>query len=110
MQIPQIASNVDLCSLISDLAKQMGQPIAAQLQEDKRTSTTPPTIKTEQMSSELILSGVKFVLQSDLKKPQFFRGDDKDQLSIHEWNPASSQYLSTLIGLVRLLQLTQNPL
>lgn len=87
LQSPQTASNVELSTLISELASQIGQSIAAQLQGDKRESesVSPGISKSEQRPTELNLSGVKLVMQSDVKEPPVFRGDNSDKCSVREW-------------------------
>ncbi|KAK0154900.1 hypothetical protein N1851_002792 [Merluccius polli] len=87
LQSPQTASHVELSILISELASQIGQSIAAQLQGDKRDSgfMSPGVYKPEQTPTELNLSGVKLVMQSDVKEPPVFRGDNSDKCSVREW-------------------------
>lgn len=48
--------------------------------------------KAEQGPPELNLSGVKLVLQSDVKEPPVFRGDGSDKFSIHEWVEMMEMY------------------
>lgn len=95
LQPSQTASNVELSTLISELANQIGQSIAAQVQGDKRDSESVSTEvhKSEQRPSELNLSGVKLVMQSDVKEPQIFRGDNSDKCSVHEWVEMMELYL-----------------
>lgn len=92
IQTPQTAANAELSTLISDLANQIGQSIVAQLQGDKGTSMPTETSKAEQGPPELNLSGVKLVLQSDVKEPPVFRGDGSDKFSIHEWVEMMEMY------------------
>ena len=87
LQPQQTTPHTDLSSLISELADQIGQSIAAQLRSDK--STTEPVLtensRPEQSHSGLNLSGVRLVMQSDVKEPPVFRGDSSDKCSVREW-------------------------
>lgn len=78
---PQVTGNIEFSTLISDLANQIGQSIAAQLQSNVSThSQSSDTFQTATNTpSELNLSGVKLVMQSDIKEPSVFRGDGSDK-------------------------------
>lgn len=84
-----------LSTLITELANQIGQSIAAQLQDDKSDiESLPAEVHTSaQRPSELNLSGVKLVMQSDVKEPPIFRGDSSDKCSVHEWVEMVELYL-----------------
>lgn len=41
--------------------------------------------RTEQKPTELNLSGVRLVMQSDIKEPPVLRGDNSDKCTIREW-------------------------
>lgn len=95
LQSPQTTPRADLSTLISELADQIGQSIAAQLRSDKNTSepmlTESP--RPEQGHSGLNLSGVRLVMQSDVKEPPVFRGDSSDKCSVREWVDLMDMYL-----------------
>lgn len=92
---PQTASHVELSALISELANQIGQSIANQLQSDRGVtgSMSTESPKLEQRASELNLSGVKLIMQSDVKEPPIFRGDSSDKYSVREWVEVVGVYL-----------------
>lgn len=94
-QTPQATPNADLSTLISELADQIGQSIAAQLRRDKGTNEPGLTdsARVEQAHSMLNLSGVKLVMQSDVKEPPSFRGDSTDKYSVREWVDLMNMYL-----------------
>lgn len=94
-QTPQATPNADLSTLISELADQIGQSIAAQLRRDKGTneSVLTDSARVEQAHSMLNLSGVKLVMQSDVKEPPSFRGDSTDKYSVCEWVDLMNMYL-----------------
>lgn len=95
LQSPQTTPRDDLSTLISGLADQIGQSIAAQLRSDK--NTTGPMLtescRPEPGHSALNLSGVRLVMQSDVKEPPVFRGDSSDKCSVREWVDLMDMYL-----------------
>lgn len=94
LQSPQTTPHADLSTLISELADQIGQSIAAQLRGDK--NTTEPVLtespRSEQGHSGLNLSGVRLVMQSDVKEPPVFTGDSSDKCSVREWVDLMNMY------------------
>ncbi len=94
-QVSQTAFNADLSTLISKLANEIGQSVTAQLHGDKKVSESMSTegLKPEHRLSELNLSGVKLVMQSDVKEPSVFRGDRSDKCSVCEWVEMVEIYL-----------------
>lgn len=92
---PQAGPQVDLSTLISELANQIGQSIADKLKDDKNVSESVLTgpCHSEQKPSELNLSGVKFIMQSDVREPPVFRGDGSDKCSVREWVDMVERYL-----------------
>lgn len=93
LQSPQTTSS-DLSNLISGLADQIGHSIAAQLRGNVETSKSVPTENSTPTHghSELNLSGVKLVMQSDVKEPPVFRGDSSDKCPVREWVDLMSMY------------------
>lgn len=94
LQSPQTRPHADLSSLISELADRIGQSIAAQLRSDKKTSepVLAEGFRSEQAHSGLNLSGVRLVMQSDVKEPPVFRGDSNDKCSVREWVDLMDMY------------------
>lgn len=92
---PQTASSVELSTLISELANQIGQSIATQLRGDSNVggSMSAEGPRPEQRPTELNLSGMKLVMQSDVKEPPIFRGDGSDKYSVREWVEVVGVYL-----------------
>lgn len=72
----------DLGALITQLADQIGQSIAAKLLPEPSHSSRHSTDFTGGPGSsqppEMTLSNVKLVMQSDAKEPPLFRGDGSD--------------------------------
>lgn len=87
LQTPQVTSHADLGNLITELANEIGQSITAQFQCEKREgeSVSAEFVKSEHVPPELNLSGMKLVMQSDVKEPPVFRGDSSDGCSVREW-------------------------
>lgn len=88
--------NVELSTLISDLANQIGQSIAAQIQNSvgNANSQSNSSFQTAQSPPELNLSGVKLVMQSDVREPPVYRGDGSDKCSVYEWVEMVELFLS----------------
>ena len=90
----------DLSNLITQLAHQIGQSITAQLQKGNEIKesgvTQAQSTQVEQSPADsrtLNLTGVKLVIQSDVKEPPSFHGDGSDKVSIHEWEEQMNTYL-----------------
>nr|XP_021325912.1 uncharacterized protein LOC110438339 [Danio rerio] len=83
-----INQNPDLSSLISEIAKKLGQSITAQLRSDNSTNRS-----NSEQPAEMTLSNVKLVMQSDVKESPIFRGDGSDKLTVQEWENIMSLYL-----------------
>ncbi len=83
-----VDQNPDLSSLISELAEKLGQSITAQLRSDRNTQCG-----NSEQPTEMTLSNVKLVMQSDVKEPPIFRGDGSDKLTVQEWENLMSLYL-----------------
>lgn len=84
------ASSDDVRALITELASQIGQSIADQLQRKSDVTAHDTSVKKgvsqpEQQPTEFNLSGVKLVMQSDAKEPPIYRGDSSDKCSVREW-------------------------
>lgn len=61
----------------------------AQLQTDRIMNNT----RAPEQPSEMSLSNVKLVMQSDAKEPPIFRGDGSDKFTVHEWENLMTLYL-----------------
>lgn len=92
-------TSADLCNLITQLAHEIGQSISAQLMkgsENEERMTSSQNVGLEPLSADphsLTMTGVKLVMQSDVKEPPSFRGESTDKLSIHEWEEQIDLYL-----------------
>lgn len=90
-------SSPDLGNLITQLAHQIGESIANQIQKtagnqsDKSAPT--PSVNMAEGPPELNLTGVKLVMQADVKEPPHFRGDETDKYTVHEWEEVMDVYL-----------------
>lgn len=96
----QDMTNPEIGDLITQIAQQIGQSISAQLQRDNKgregRSTQAQSIGADQPLTDsplLNLTGVKLVMQSDVKEPPCFRGDGSDKHSVHEWEELMEVYL-----------------
>lgn len=90
-QVPRSdTTSTDLSNLITHLAHEIGQSIAAQLKkgsENEERVTNSQNVGLEPPSADshsLTMTGVKLVMQPDVKELPSFRGDSTDKLSIHE--------------------------
>lgn len=83
-----VNQNPDLGSLINEIAEKMGQSITAQLRSDRSAHGSNP-----EQPTEMTLSNVKLVMQSDVKEPPVFKGDGSDRLIVQEWENLMSLYL-----------------
>ncbi len=99
-QVPRSdTTSTDLSYLITQLAHEIGQSISAQLMkgnEKEEKVTNSQSVGLESLSTDtnsLTMTGVKLVMQSDVKEPPSFRGDGTDKLSIHEWEEQIDVYL-----------------
>ncbi|KAL1252258.1 hypothetical protein QQF64_020054 [Cirrhinus molitorella] len=99
-QVPNSdTTSTDLSYLITQLAHEIGQSISAQLKkgnEKEGIVTNSQSVGLEPPSADshsLTMTGVKLVMQCDVKEPPSFRGDGTDKLSIHEWEEQIDVYL-----------------
>lgn len=83
--IPNMSSQA-LSNLITHIAQQVGQSISAQLKgesqinEDSQVQVQNPGTGQSFVDSTLNLTGVKLVMQSDVREPPVYRGDGSDKL------------------------------
>lgn len=88
-----------LGNLITQIAQQVGQSISDQLRregEKEGWGAHAQSIGAGQPitdSSSLNLTGVKLVMQSDVREPPCFRGDGSDKHSVQEWEELMDVYL-----------------
>lgn len=99
-QIPRSdTTSADLSNLIIQLAHEIVQYISAQLKKGCKNGervTNSQNIRLELHSADshsLTMTGVKLVMQSDVKGPPSFRGDSTDKLSFHKWEEQIDIYL-----------------
>lgn len=75
--------SISSLDLITQLAHQIGERIANQLQKTASShndkSTPTPSTNLGEGLSKLTMTGVKFVMQVDVKEPPHFRGDGTDR-------------------------------
>lgn len=96
--IPDMSSPA-LSNLITHIAQQVGQSISAQLKgesqknEGSQVRVQNPGTGQLLVDSTLNLTGVKFVMQSDVREPPIYRRDGADKLSVHEWEELMDTYL-----------------
>lgn len=79
------ASSSDLGNLITQLAYEIGENIASQLNRyigsaDRQTTPTP-SLNLGHGQSDLNMTGVKLFMKTDVKEPPYFRGDGTDKHS-----------------------------
>lgn len=88
-----------LSDLITHIAHQVGRSISAQLRGESQTNegsqvrVQNPGTGQSLVDSTLNLTGVKLVMQSDVREPPVYRGDGSDKLSVHEWEELMDSYL-----------------
>lgn len=90
-----------LNNLITHIAQQVGQTIMSAQQkgecEEKKNSGTHTQSTGASPSftdtAPLNLTGVRLVMQSDVREPPTFRGDGSDKYSVHEWEEFMNTYL-----------------
>ncbi len=90
-------SSPDIGNLITQLAHQIGESIANQMQKtaDSHNDKSIPTLSANlgEGHSELNMTGVKFVMQADVKELPHFRGDGTNKHTVHEWEKVMDIYL-----------------
>lgn len=90
-------SDPALSDLITHIAQQVGQSISAQLKGespvDEGARVQNSGAGQVLVDSTLNLTGVKLVMQSDVREPPVYRGDGLDKLSVHEWEELMETYL-----------------
>lgn len=91
---PTHVSHNALSSMITDLAKQIGDNITASLSTMHQPSLSQSSPAKGTSPSQLESSHVKVVVQSEARAPPFFRGDHNDTFSIQEWEGMMKCYLS----------------
>ncbi|KAL2087302.1 hypothetical protein ACEWY4_018361 [Coilia grayii] len=87
----------ELGHLITQLAHQIGENIASQLNKSvgsQHNRPTPtPSLNMGQGHPDLSTTGVKLVMKSDVREPPYFRGDGTDKHTVHEWEEIVDVYL-----------------
>lgn len=95
-QPTQVITTEALGNIITDLAKQIGDSITANLSTMHQPSSSQPQSPVSQPSPRHDQSQLKVVVQSDTKAPPYFKGDRSDAFSIHEWEDMMRCYLSRM--------------
>ncbi|KAJ0015336.1 hypothetical protein NQD34_008956 [Periophthalmus magnuspinnatus] len=91
----RVVTHDALSGIITDLAKQIGDSIANNLNtmhQYQPYQTQLPAVGVP--PSHLDPSQLKVVVQSEAKAPPFFRGDRSDTFSVQEWEGMMKCYLS----------------
>ena len=87
--IPDI-SDPALNHLITHIAQQVGQALSTQLKEEVKTDEGAQVQNSGAgqtfTDSALNLTGVKLVMQSDVRESPVFKGDGSDKHSVNEWD------------------------
>lgn len=93
-------NTTDIGHLITQLAHQIGENIASQLNKFAHTQQRQPTpsfntpsLNMGQGQSDLNMTGVKLVMKTDVREPPYFRGDGTDKHTVHEWEEIMDVYL-----------------
>lgn len=93
-ELTQVISVEALGDMFTNLAKQIGEHISANLSTMHQPSMVQPQSPSNQSSSNASLSQLKVVVHSDNKPPPYFRGDHSDTFSVHEWEDMMKCYLN----------------
>lgn len=92
----QLVSTEALSGVIADLAKQIGDAITTNLNGLNPQSQSQSQIADSQPSDLTDQSQMRFVVQSDIRAPPYFKGDHTDTFSIQEWEGLMRCYLSRM--------------
>ena len=84
-QPTQVITTEALGNIITDLAKQIGDSITANLSTMHQPSCSQPQSPVSQPSPRHDQSQLRVFVQSETKAPLYFKGDRSDAFSIHEW-------------------------
>lgn len=91
-------NTADIGHLITQLAHQIGENIASQLNKStdgEHSQPTPtPSLNMGQGQPDLNMTGVKLVMKTDVREPPYFRGDGTDKHTVHEWEEIVNVYLN----------------
>lgn len=100
--VPQPIQSEDLGSLITDLAKQIGEAITSSLHSMHHSNQPQgPAPQSQYVQPQCVsgcadMSNMKIVVQSGTKPPPYFRGDSTDSFSIHEWEDMMQVYMNRM--------------
>lgn len=89
----QVVSTDTLGSVMSDLAKQISDNIAASIHTLHQASGQPHTSQSSPPLAAADASRINVTVQSDAKLPPFFRGDHTDKFSVDEWEDVVMNHL-----------------
>ena len=95
-QPTQVVTSEALVNKITDLAKQIGDSITANLSTRHQPCYSQPQSPDSQPSPRHDQSQLKVVVQLDTKAPPYFKGDRLDAFSIHDWEDTMRCYLSRI--------------
>lgn len=88
-------------NLITHIAREVGQTIISAQSGERYGERETSSAQTRSLSAgqsfseapSLNLTGVKLVMQSEVREPPVFRGDGTDKFSVHEWEDLVDTYL-----------------
>ncbi|XP_014907364.1 uncharacterized protein LOC106959356 [Poecilia latipinna] len=94
--LSQLVSTEALSGVIADLAKQIGDAITTNLSGLNPQSQSQSQVADSHPSDPTDQSQTRFVVQSDIRAPPYFKGDHTDTFSIQEWEGLMRCYLSRI--------------
>lgn len=83
-----------LGGIISDLAQKIGQSISASLNLAQQPNQMQSKSVVQHSSECVDASNLKVIVQHDVTPPPFFRGDQNDSFTVHEWEDMMYSYLN----------------
>lgn len=83
-----------LGSIISDLAQKIGESISASLNLTQQPSPVQSKSNVQHSGECFDASNLKVIVQHDVAPPPFFRGDQSDSFTVHEWEDLMYSYLN----------------
>ncbi|KAK2831811.1 hypothetical protein Q7C36_016897 [Tachysurus vachellii] len=94
-------NDVALHDLVTHIAQEVGRTIISAQSERRVGERETSSAQTHSLSAgqsfseipSLNLTGVKLVMQSEVKEPPLFRGDGTDKFNVHEWGELMDTFL-----------------
>lgn len=82
-----------LTNVVKQIGQSIGDNIASCLESRTMGNVVGPRSATHDYVNSTDLSGLKLVLQSDIKEPVYFRGDGSEKFTVHEWEDIMLTYM-----------------